>query len=215
LENSVESADSPKWFSKLFKPKTNFYRLLDRQAKVTLEGVVALKTWIEAGSPGRGQTVRDLEHEADKIVIDLQERLVDSFITPFDREDIYDLSARLDEVINAAKATVREVEALEISAEDEYMIEMVSVLVEGTRCLAQSFASLDHDLQLASEEAQLARKAENRVSKIYRLATRHLFSLDDFKIIQKSKEVYNCLALVSEKIDYVAIKLIHVIIKMR
>ena len=211
----MESADSPNWFSKFFVPKTNFYWLLDKQAKVTLEGIAALKSWIDEGAPGRAQKVRDYEHEADKIVLDLQERLVDSFITPFDREDIYDLSARLDEVINAAKATVREIEALEISTEDEYLKEMVAVLVEGTRCLAQAFASLERDLQAAGEEAELARKSENRVSRLYRHATRHLFSLDDFKTIQKTKEVYKCLAFVAERIDYVAVKLVHVIIKMR
>jgi uncharacterized protein len=211
----VEDAESPNWFSKLFAPKTNFYWLLDKQAKVTLAGVEALKIWIDEGAPGRGQKVRDYEHQADEIVLDLQKRLVDSFITPFDREDIYDLSARLDEVINSAKTTVREIEALEIRTEDPFLKEMVSTLVEGTRCLAQSLSYLEHNLDSSSQEAQLARKAENRASKIYRRAMRELFSLDDFKTIQKTKEVYRCLVLIAEKIDYVAVKLVHVIIKMR
>jgi uncharacterized protein Yka (UPF0111/DUF47 family) len=211
----VTSADSPNWFFKIFSPKTNFYRLLERQARITLEGIEALKTWIEEGAQGRGQKVRDFEHEADDTVLDLQKRLVDSFITPFDREDIYDLSARLDEVINAAKTTVREMEALEISTEDQFLMEMVTTLVEGTRCLAQSFSHLERDLNSASQEAELARKAENRVSKIYRRAMRHLFSLDDFKTIQKTKEVYRCLVSIAARIDYVAVKLVHVIIKMR
>src|SRR5262249_11152366 len=150
------SADSPNWFFKLFSPKTNFYRLLDKQASITLAGIEALKTWIEEGAPGRGQKVRDYEHEADDTVLDLQKRLVDSFITPFDREDIYDLSARLDEVINAAKTTVREIEALEISTEDQFLLEMVATLSEGTRCLAQSFSHLERDLDSASQEAELA-----------------------------------------------------------
>jgi len=210
----LESVDSPNWFSKFFAPSTNFYLLLEKQAQKTLEGIVALHSWIEEGAAERCQQVRDCEHEADKIVLDLQKKLVDSFVTPFDREDIYDLTARLDEVINAAKTTVREIEALEVSPEDESLKEMTSVLVEGTRCLARSFSALQHNLEEASQEANLARKAENRASRIYRKAMRQLFSLDDFKKIQKTKEVYRCLVQIAQRIDEVAVKVLHVIIKI-
>lgn len=177
--------------------------------------MVALQTWVKGGAYERCQEVRDCEHDADRIVLDLQHKLVDSFITPFDREDIYDLSARLDEVINAAKATVREMEALEIDVEDPFLNELVSILVEGCRCLCQSFSLLKHDLKAASDEAYLARKSENRASRVYRKGVRHLFSLDDFKKIQRRKEVYRCLIGVAEKIDEVAVKILHVVIKIR
>jgi uncharacterized protein Yka (UPF0111/DUF47 family) len=212
---SVESADSPKWISKVFAPRTNFYSLLNEQAQKTLEGIVALQDWIDAGAPGRCQIVRDCEHQADKIVLDLEQKLVESFITPFDREDIYDLSARLDEVINAAKATVREIEALEIATDDQLLKEMVATIVEGTRCLSESFYHLGLNLEAASQEAYLARKSENRASRIYREAVRQLFALDDFKKIQKTKEVYRCLIAIAERIDEVGVKLLHVIIKLR
>jgi uncharacterized protein Yka (UPF0111/DUF47 family) len=211
----VSEANSPNWFTKVFAPKTDFYELLSEQAEKTLEGIVALQAWVQGGARDRCQQVRDCEHDADRMVLNLQLKLVDSFITPFDREDLYDLSARLDEVINAAKATVREIEALEAGAEDSFMNEMVTILVEGTRCLCQSIRLLKHNLAAASEEADLARKSENRASKVYRKAVHHLFSLDDFKTIQRSKEVYRYLIQIAERIDEVAVKMLHVIIKIR
>jgi len=198
----------------VFAPPTDFYLLLDRQAAKTLEGVSALSSWIESGEEPQGQRVRDLEKEADELKLDLGRKLVESFVTPFDREDIYELSAKLDEVINGAKYVVREIEALEVSSDDSFLRPMAEVLLEGARCLKLSFASLKTDLKEASDQAFLARKSETRFSKIYRQAMRHLFSLDDVKKILKTREVYRYMLQTAEKIDVVAEKLLHVIVKI-
>src|SRR5690348_3227265 len=97
-------------FGKVFEPKVDFYALLSQQANKTLEGMEALAEWMRSDSNERCQTVRVLEEEADQLKFQLGQKLVESFVTPIDREDIYDLSGRLDEVINAAKATLREME---------------------------------------------------------------------------------------------------------
>src|SRR6266478_1957923 len=97
------------FLSNLFEPSVDFYAMLNHQSAKTLEGMEALAAWFKDGAGDRGQRVRELEKQADDIKLDLEKRLVESFVTPFDREDIYDLSARMDEIINAAKATVREV----------------------------------------------------------------------------------------------------------
>ncbi len=203
------------WFSRLFEPQTDFYKILIDQATVTLNGLEALECWLIEGASERCQTVRDLESKADDIKLELQRKLVESFVTPFDREDIYDLSTRLDEIINAAKATAREIEAFSISPEDAYMNEMARTLVEGARCLVNSFTTLkDKNFPEAEEQARLARKSENRLSKVYRQAMRELFSINDLKKIMRTVEVYRSFVLASEHIDRVGAKLQHVIIKI-
>jgi len=202
------------WFNRMFEPSVDFYDMLNRQAAKTLEGMEALDQWINDGAQKRGQVVRDLERDADELKLELERKLVESFITPIDREDLYDLSARLDEVINAAKSTVREIEALEVSANDRYLQEMSQILIEGTRCLMLSFAALKCDPAEASQQAFLARKSENRFTKVYRQAMRNLFKLDDCKQILRVKEVYRSLLQAAERIDVVGEKLLHVIVKM-
>ena len=49
----------------------------------------------------------ELEHVGDKIVHDIVKRLNKTFITPLDREDIYDLAATLDEVLDSIEADGR------------------------------------------------------------------------------------------------------------
>ncbi len=44
--------------------------------------------------------IRELEHAGDQIGDELLERLERAFITPFDREDIHELSSRLDDVVD-------------------------------------------------------------------------------------------------------------------
>ena len=109
-----------------------FFQLLKEQASTTLKGIEALEIWLSAGASERCQVVRDLEHQADEQKLILQKRLVESFVTPVDREDLYDLSVRLDEVINAAKNAAREVEALNFCPRDDYLAEMSRTLKEGT-----------------------------------------------------------------------------------
>jgi uncharacterized protein Yka (UPF0111/DUF47 family) len=196
------------WLARLFEPKIDFYEMMVKHAEKTLE------EWIRRGADDRCQIVRDLENEADALKLLLEKKLVDSFVTPMDREDIYDLSARMDEVINAAKSTVREIEAMEVSPEDTHMAEMAGILEEGTRCLVLSFRALKQNPQEAASQAVLSRKSENRFTKVYRLAMQQLFTYDDFKKVLKTREVYRSLMLVAERIDVVGEKLAHVVVKI-
>ncbi len=211
---SANKSESSNWFSRLFQPKVNFYKLLSEQARTTSEGMEALREWIEKGASDRCQPVRDLEHRADQEKLLLQKQLSNSFITPFDREDIYDLSTQLDEVINAAKTTVREIEALNYCPFDPTLSEMAKILCEGTRCLLRAFEHLDKNLDEASKQAKLARKAENRFEKVYRVGMRELFDMNDVKTILRTVEVYRAMISAAHRIDVVGEKLDHVIIKM-
>ncbi|MBS2001588.1 MAG: DUF47 family protein [Cyanobacteria bacterium SZAS LIN-5] len=207
------SVDKSSWFARVFEPKTDFFALLNIQSATTLDGIIALEQWINEGTFDRCQKVRDLENDADEHKLELERKLVESFVTPFDREDIHDLSVKLDEVINGAKATVREMEALDFKSSDPFLKEMAATLVEGTRCLNQAFNHLQNNAAEASNQASLARKSEKRFAKIYRQAMKNLFTLDDFKTLLKTREVYICMVSCATKIDIVGEKLLHVIVK--
>lgn len=213
MASSVENK-KVSWFGKLFEPQINFYALLQNQSQTTLEGMLALENFMAEGAPEFAQKVRELERQADEQKLLLERKLTDSFVTPFDREDIYDISVYLDEIINSAKATVREVEAMELSPKNTQFREMAATLIEGTRCINNSFRHLNKNLKEAAEEAQLARKSENRFTKSYRSAMSQLFDSEDFKQIFKMAEVYRSMKTGSEKIDRLGEKLLHVIVKM-
>ena len=73
----------------------------------------ALVAWA-AGDADAAQRVRDFEHQADDAKRELWRTLRDAFSPPLDAEDLYTLSADLDEVLNAAKDLVREMEVMKM-----------------------------------------------------------------------------------------------------
>lgn len=213
--SETDATKKRKWvLGGLFEPATDFYALLDEQAEKTLEGMRALSDWVgSSNGDERCQSVRSLENEADVLKLKVSQKLGDSFITPFDREDIYDLSLNLDEVINAAKATVREIETFSIST-NASMREMTAILVEGTQCLATAIHSLRDNLPESGKQAALARKAENKMSKTYRFAMQALFQEDDVKLILRVREAYKTMMLAAERIDKTGEVLLRIVVKM-
>jgi len=203
-------------WGRIFEPPTDFYTLLDRHARKALEGVEALQEWVVCENrEERCQRVRDLENEADVLKMELGRKLDESFVTPFDREDIFELSNRMDEVINSAKSAIREIEAYEINPTvTPNLAELLEILVEGTRALVQSIHLLRNNLPDSSAQALIARKAENRFAKAYRASMKELLQMDDVRHILRAKEVYRSLMQMAEKIDRVGEKLQHCVIKM-
>jgi uncharacterized protein Yka (UPF0111/DUF47 family) len=212
-----EGGVRPRWmWNGFLEPSTDFYALMNQHAAKVLGGVQALRDWVLASErDGRFQHLRDLENDADALKLELGRKLVDSFITPFDREDIFEIVMRMDEVINAAKSTAREIDTFEIEPREAPNFDaLLDILVEGTGHLVQSIGALRNDLPLASAQALLARKAENKFAKGYRAAMKELFNEDDIKKILRLKEVYHQMLNAAEKIDVVGERLQHSIIKM-
>lgn len=189
-----EKLKIPEWLTRLLEPQTNFYALLNRQAETTLSGMEALERWLASGAGERCQIVRDLEHTADEQKLDLQRKLAASFVTPFDREDIYDLSLMIDEVINSAKNTCRQIEALHFCPRDPFLMQMASVIVTGSRALVNAFRDLRGNPAETEKQALLARKCETAFAKLHRQALQEVITCNDFKIVVCTMEVYRCLA---------------------
>ncbi len=200
-------------FLSRFKKPVSFYDLLEQHAAKTLEGMQELEAWTETGDEIHKHRVPEIERQADALKLDLQLKLGATFITPFDREDIFDLSIKLDEVINGAKSIVREMEAMDVQPKNESLQQFCLILLEGARCLHNAFKTLKSDPKEAGNQAFLARKSENRFTKVYRQATHELFGTDDLKSILKTYEVYRNMLHTAERIDSLGEKLIHVIVK--
>ncbi len=84
----------------------------------------------------------------------------------------------IDEILNYAKSTIREMEALEILP-DAHMVEIARLLRDGTHALKSGFAKLSIKPMDAEKDAAAARKAERNTEKVYRAALTELFRADD------------------------------------
>ena len=189
------------FFKQFFKEKVDFYALLTEQGETTLAGMVALKDWIEAGAEGRCQTVRDYEHKADEQKLDLLEKITATLVTPLDREDIYDLSDRL--------------EALGYTPREETLSNMAAVLVSGTDDIVKAIKSLESDLKTASDIAYKLKKKERKLETLYREGMHELIQGEDYKHIIRSMDVYRTMLDTAQKIELVGKTILHMLIKIR
>jgi uncharacterized protein Yka (UPF0111/DUF47 family) len=162
---------------RVFPIMPDFYGLIGAQAEQVCQSMDVFVKFMETGDMEIGNEVRAKEKEGDELKARHMEILNHAFATPMDREDIYRAIVTIDEILNYAKTTVREIEALDIKP-DEHMAEMARLMRDGSRELRDGYKKLSDKPMQAEENAAAARKAERNTEKVYRAALADLFSAD-------------------------------------
>ena len=98
-------------FLQRFMPRDgDFFVLFRKQAENIVSGANAFTSMLEhyTGVPEQVQRVKAIEHQGDEITHQIFRKLNQTFITPFDREDMHELCGTMDDVIDLidAAATV-------------------------------------------------------------------------------------------------------------
>ena len=79
-----------------------FYDLFEQQAATLVQAADLLEQALAevANLPTRQREIKDLEHQGDDLTHEIVRVLYQTFVTPFDREDIYELAAGLDDILD-------------------------------------------------------------------------------------------------------------------
>jgi uncharacterized protein len=93
----------------LFPKEDKFFDLFEAQADCILKAVRYYKELTEHGQFDElsVQKMHDFEHECDSNTRSMLELLNNTFITPFDREDIHELADKLDDIIDRLYSTAK------------------------------------------------------------------------------------------------------------
>ena len=185
--------------------------MLERQAATTMAGMDALVAWA-GGDAEAGAAVRQHEHEADDQKRELWRSLRDAFSPPLDAEDLFTLSAELDEVLNSAKDLVREMEVMNLEPNDPTRT-MVGLVAEAVQHLADAFSHLGSGPQDATESADAAIKSGRRIEHAYRAAMSELLQHDDVGIVFTWREVYRRLSRIGDLVHGVAERIWYSVMK--
>ena len=146
----------------------------------------------------------EYEHVGDKIVHDIVNRLNKSFITPLDREDIYDLASTLDEILDSIDATVDLMLLYRIEQPTTHVVEQAAVLAEQTALVRQAIDGLEKRKGLDKYWIELNR-LENDGDRLHRDAVAELFD-GEMKCtdIIKWKDIYTTLEAAIDQCEDVA-----------
>ncbi|MBN1899775.1 DUF47 family protein [Candidatus Sumerlaeota bacterium] len=189
--------------NRLLPKEHDFYSDLIEHTEKVREGVASLVEWFKTHESVYADRVREKEHEADDIQLKIAFALGKVFITPLDREDIHQLASAIDQIINYAKNTVREVQIFDIKP-DAFMIGIAELILEGTCALCDAVKMLSTKSSDITELANKAVKCEHRVEKLYRQGLNALFEGEEIKEILKRREVYRHLSNTADRINEAA-----------
>ncbi len=201
---------------RLTPSNTSFYEMFSASADNLVVGARLLAQLIAASAeerPAIAANIREAEHRGDESTHRILRELNSTFITPFDREDIYRLASRLDDVMDFMEAAADLVvlyglDGLPAEVSDQvYLLERSCELAAGAMRRLKSMKDL-------SEYWIEANRLENEADKLYRRLVAKLFSGSyDALTVLKLKEVVDqlesaadALENVSDTVESIAVK---------
>lgn len=193
------------------REKVDFFDLLLKQTEATLMGCQELLRFLE-GERKPDELAR-LEQEADDIRRVLIDELNRTFITPIDREDIFALSRAIDDVMDHAYNTVKEMQTFEVDS-NEHLCRMAELLQRGSQHLLHAMRHLKKNPNVAADYAVKAKRIENKMNDLFLAALKQLFSGPDPRVMLKYREIYRHFNRSSDRLDEAANVISNIVVKM-
>jgi predicted phosphate transport protein (TIGR00153 family) len=198
------------------KKDNRFLDLLARQTEFTVQGMETLKQYMKEPDAALADQVSKTESEADEVRRILIDELNRTFVTPFDREDIFALSLTIDDILDYAESTVDEMSMLKVDS-NPYLERMVSLLTDAATEIHRGVLQLIDHPNVANDHAVRAKALENRVEQVYREALADLFhdpkDLDEVMDILKLREIYRHLSNAADRGDQAANVIADIVVK--
>ncbi|WP_435747793.1 DUF47 domain-containing protein [Nocardioides sp. SYSU DS0663] len=179
-----------------FRPvEASFYDLFTELANhlVTGAGILAEMLADGADHEAVAERMRDAEHAADEATHAIIKRVNSTFITPFDREDIYALASGLDDVMDMMDEVVDMIHLYEVRAMPAELSAQVELLQRCAELTAAAMPNL-RSMQSLDEYWIEINRLENAGDKNHRRILANLFG-GDYKTIEvlKLKDIVEAL----------------------
>jgi predicted phosphate transport protein (TIGR00153 family) len=191
---------------RLIPREERFFDLFVEDAENVLGGARQLEAMLRTYDEpeARAAEIRATEHRGDEISHDIGHRLESTFVTPFDREDIYALISGLDDVLDFIEETADTFVLYRIAAPTAIAVEQASIIVKQVEQIHDALANLKGFKGLEKYWIEVHR-LENEGDRIVRAAIAGLFndSRDPVEVI-KWKDVYGLLEETVDKAEDVA-----------
>lgn len=140
------------------------------------------------------QVIKEVEHDCDRCIHDIFSQLNKSFITPIDREDIYEIAKALDNITDFIESTAQDFTMFNVKAMTQHAKEFTALIVKCTeelKSVMEELKNLKVSKSLMDKIIEVNR-LENVGDELYRKSMAELFSDGlDAKEIMKWSVIYN------------------------
>jgi predicted phosphate transport protein (TIGR00153 family) len=157
--------------------------------------------------------IKGLEHACDELTHTISTRLNKSFITPFDREDIYMMSTALDDIVDLIDDAARAMIIFDVREIPDYARDFANIIERMASELKEIVSTLKRPRNVTQRLVEIHR-LENEGDDVYHAAIAELFhDPPDPLTVVKWKEVYEKLEAAIDRCENVANIIESVIIK--
>ncbi|HLB88802.1 MAG: phosphate transport regulator [Acidobacteria bacterium 13_1_40CM_4_58_4] len=200
---------------RLIPRETKFFRMFSDVSQNLTAGARLLHDILKnpANMEPRLDQLQGIEHQGDEMTHAIITRLNQTFITPFDREDIHRLTSSLDDVLDFVNAAGVRLRLYKIKAPPPAAAELAALIVQQSEELAHGVSLLEKN-QLVLEHCVEVNRLENEADRVSRKAIADLFDNEKDPIhLIKIKELYEVLENATDKAEDAANVLEAVVLK--
>ncbi len=205
-------------FKKLLPRENSFFELMEQQADVINRGLELFALLIREYSRCAELNVRikEIEHESDEVAHKIFNLLSNTFVTPFDREDIQMLTHRMDDVMDLVEKSSARMQLYDLSAPPVNTDRMLGIIRKAFEKITSAIGML-RDPKKANTILQLCvevNSLENDGDALLRESLARLFreAPDPFYLV-KAKEIYESLEEAADRCEDLANILETILIK--
>ncbi|MBI5846424.1 MAG: DUF47 domain-containing protein [Nitrospirae bacterium] len=193
---------------KLFPKEVDFFEIFDRASQNLTKAAGLLVSLMENfdNLEARAKEIYEVEQEGDILTHEVMKQLNKTFITPIDREDLHELVASLDDVLDLIWGAVDRIIVFRLKESTKEAISMSKDLLITTEVMHKAIQKLkEKNYSHVQEYCIEINRLENRIDRDFRDALGKLFDeIKDPILIIKWKEIYEHLEDASDKCEDVA-----------
>ena len=202
---------------KLFPKEIDFFEIFDRTSLNITKAASRLVDLMENFDDleTRAKEIHEIEQDSDMLTHDIMKKLNKTFITPIDREDLYSLASRLDDVIDLIWAVADRIAVFKVREPMPEALAMSKDLLTTTEVMQKAVKKLrEKNYAHIQEYCIEINRLENRIDRGFRDALGKLFEdVKDPILIIKWKEIYEHLEDASDRCEDVANVLEGIVLK--
>ncbi len=196
-------------FKRFMPREENFFVLFDQSADLIVEGPKEFRDMLDdlENLERRTKKIKDIEHKADEVTHATVQLLFKTFITPLDREHIYSLITKMDDILDFIEAASERMFLYDIRKNTPEMIALADI---GIKC-SHDIKIMISGLNQMKKPQEMIKKCieinslENEADHVLRSAIARLFKEEpDTRNLIKYKEIYELLETVTDRCEDVA-----------
>jgi len=202
---------------KFIPREERFFELFEDAAENIVKGAELLLKLVNNGHDisQLADEIENIEHEGDITTHEIFDRLNHTFITPFDHEDIHELTGHLDDIIDFIEAAADHMSLYEAGEPTPEMIKLVEILLDAVKAVQKAVGGLK-DMKNARRILDYCieiHRLENEGDTQHRLALAKMFKAGDAMHALKWKGIYDDVESGLDKCEEVAAIVESIVVK--